>query len=114
MKVIVAAKVYVDWGNVFVSHRSQANSVMYLLITNALAAPRKQNAAEKVYASTTNVSVCLGTLAKIVHKQLNVQKIARVMVYVKMVGAIAALHSVDLTAMLPMLAQMDVLKGVYA
>jgi len=112
--VIVVAKANADWGNVFVFHHSKARIVPFLLIMNALVVPRKQNAVEKVYASTTNVSVCLGTLAKIVHKQLNVQKIARVMVYVKMVGAIVVLHSVDSIVMLPMPALMDVLKGVYA
>lgn len=111
--VIVVAKVNADWENAFVFHHSKARIVPSLLIMNALGVPRKQNAVEKVYASTTNVSVCQGILAKIARNQRNAQKIAQVMVYVKMVGAIAALHSVDLIAMLPMPAQMDALKGVY-
>jgi hypothetical protein len=48
-----------------------------------------------------------------VPQKLNALKIALAMVSAKMAVVTAALHSVDLIAMLPMPAQMDALKGVY-
>lgn len=113
-RVIVVVKANADWENVFASHLSKVKIVPSLLITNALAVLRKQNAVEKVYACTTNVSVCQATLVKIARRKLNAQKIVQVMVYAKMAGVIVARLFVDLIAMQPILAQMDVLKGAYA
>ena len=67
---------------------------------------RRLSVAGKVCASTTSASVCQATQARIARRKQNAQKTVAIMVFARMVDVIVARHSVDLTVIRRMLAQM--------